>query len=265
MIRVCLAGATGNVGRGLVRAIADSADVTLVSAVARRLAGRSVVEALGEGRVDARIAATIDEALAVPADVLVDFTRADAVKAHVTAGVARGLHVVVGSSGLSDADYAELDAAAQARGVGVFAAGNFAITAVLLQRFAQLAAEHVPSWEIIDYAYEGKPDAPSGTARELAAKLAAVRAPEVGRPVDAVLGERAARGATLGGAQLHSVRLGGFASSAEVIFGAPGERLTIRHDAIDKTAPYVGGAMLAIRRVGGLRGVVRGLERLLFS
>jgi len=72
-------------------------------------------------------------------------------------------------------------------------------------------------------------------------------------------------GATSGGAQLHSVRLGGFASSCEVIFGAPGERLTIRHDAVDKTAPYVGGAMLAIRRVRNLRGVVRGLDRLLFD
>jgi 4-hydroxy-tetrahydrodipicolinate reductase len=263
MIRLCIAGVTGNVGRGLARAVAKSDDVQLVAAVARRLVGRSVGDAIGEAKLDATIAATIDGALATPFDVLVDFTRADAVKRHVLAAVARGVHVVVGTSGLGDADYAEIDAAARAANVGVFAAGNFAITAVLLQRFARLAAEHLPSWEIIDYAYDGKPDAPSGTARELAAKLSAVRAPHVARPVAETLGEKAARGATLGGAQLHSVRLGGFASSAEVIFGLPGERLTIRHDAIDKTEPYVGGAMLAIRKVAALRGVVRGLDQLL--
>jgi 4-hydroxy-tetrahydrodipicolinate reductase len=256
MIRICLAGATGKVGRGLLCAIERAEDLQLSSAVARRAAG----EALGGVKIVADVGAALDSA---KADVLVDYTRADAVKRHVLAAVQRGVHAVVGTSGLTDEDYAEIDRAARAAKVAVFAAGNFALTAVLLQRFAVMAAEWLPSWEIIDYAYPGKPDAPSGTARELASKLAAVRTAVVERPVAETLGHRDARGATLGGAQLHSVRMHGFSSSAEVVFGLPGERLTIRHDSIDPTEPYVGGTLLAVRRVASLVGVTRGLDKLL--
>jgi 4-hydroxy-tetrahydrodipicolinate reductase len=128
-----------------------------------------------------------------------------------------------------------------------------------------LAAKHLSAWEVIDFAYEKKPDAPSGTARELAAKLerAAERAAEQAVPVASTVGDARARGATLGGAQYHSVRLPGYSSSIEVVFGQPGERLSIRHDAIDPTHPYVSGTLLAIRRVRGLRGVVRGLDAIL--
>jgi 4-hydroxy-tetrahydrodipicolinate reductase len=134
---------------------------------------------------------------------------------------------------------------------------------VLLTRFAEMAAKHLASWEIVDYAYEGKPDAPSGTARELASKLGAVKAPHVARAVTETLGARDARGATLAGTQMHSVRLPGFVSSVEVHFGMPGERLTLRHDSVDPTAPYVGGTLLAVRRVREFRGLVRGLGALL--
>jgi len=261
--RVCVAGITGKVGRGLARAIAGSSDLALVGAVARSAAGKTVEDAVGVPGAAVRVAATVADALAAPCDVLVDYTRADAVRAQVLAAVERGVHVVVGTSGLSDDDYGAIDEAARARGVGVFAAGNFAITAVLLADFAERAAKHLPSWEIVDYAYENKPDAPSGTARELASRLARVRAPHVARPVGETLGEPDARGATLGGAQLHSMRLPGFVSSVEVCFGLPGERLTLRHDSVDPTAPYVGGTLLAVRRVRELRGVVRGLGTLL--
>jgi 4-hydroxy-tetrahydrodipicolinate reductase len=254
-LRICLAGATGKVGRGLARAIERAEDLVLVGAVARSAAGETLC--------GVRVVADVEEALKAKADVLVDYTRADVVKRHVLAAVERGVHVVVGTSGLGDEDYAEIDRAARAAKVGVFAAGNFALTAVLLQRFAVMAARWLPSWEITDYAYPGKPDAPSGTARELASKLAAVRAPVVERPVAETLGQREARGATLGGAQLHSVRMHGYSSSAEVVFGLPGERLTIRHDSIDPTEPYVGGTLLAVRRVSSLLGVTRGLDNLL--
>jgi 4-hydroxy-tetrahydrodipicolinate reductase len=246
-IHVCVAGATGKVGAGLVRAIGESEDLVLVGAVARTR--------VGEKMGDVTVKATVAEALETRTDVLVDYTRADAVKAHVLAAVDRGVHVVVGTSGLTDADYADIDTAARTKGVGVFAAGNFAVTAVLLQRFAVMAATYVPSWEILDYASPGKIDAPSGTARELASRLAAVAAPVIARPVEDTVGMREARGATLGGAQLHSVRLGGYSSSAEVVFGLPGERLTLRHDSIDPTLPYVGGTLLAIRRVASLTPV----------
>jgi 4-hydroxy-tetrahydrodipicolinate reductase len=126
-----------------------------------------------------------------------------------------------------------------------------------------MAARVIPQWEIIDYAHDDKRDAPSGTARELAARLARVRAPVTTVPVEQTEGVREARGASLSGSQVHSIRLPGFVISAEIIFGRPDQRLTIRHDSGNSAVPYVEGALLAIRRVGTLVGVHRGLDTVL--
>src|SRR5207247_5750902 len=117
---------------------------------------------------------------------------------------------VVGSSGLSAADYAEIDAKAREQEVGVIAAGNFSLTAALLLRFAAEAARHLETWEVIDYASAAKPDAPSGTAAELAERLEGVRSPALRVPPDEVHGAREARGATVAGTQGHSLRLPSF-------------------------------------------------------
>jgi 4-hydroxy-tetrahydrodipicolinate reductase len=171
--------------------------------------------------------------------------------------------VVVGTSGLSDGDFAEIDAVARKQHRGVLACGNFALTVVLLQKFAEAAAKLIPQWEIIDYAHDGKVDAPSGTARELAARLSKVRHPEPTVPVDRTVGPREARGANQAGSQVHSVRLPSYVISAEIIFGMPDQRLTIRHDSGKSARPYVDGALLAIRKVSTLVGVHRGLDSVL--
>jgi 4-hydroxy-tetrahydrodipicolinate reductase len=132
-----------------------------------------------------------------------------------------------------------------------------------MQKFAEMAAKWIPQWEIIDFAHDDKIDAPSGTARELATRLARVRPPETTVPVERTVGEREARGATLSGVQVHSLRLPGFVISAEVIFGMPDQTLSIRHDSGASARPYVDGALLAIRRVSNLRGVHRGLDTVL--
>jgi 4-hydroxy-tetrahydrodipicolinate reductase len=170
---------------------------------------------------------------------------------------------VVGTSGLTERDYAEIDAAARKHGRGVLAVGNFALTVVLMQKFAEMAARLIPQWEIIDYARDDKIDAPSGTARELAARLSRVRRPEPTVPVAETIGEREARGATVSGSQVHSVRLPGFVISAELVFGMPDQTLTIRHDSGSSARPYVDGALIAIRRVSTLLGVRRGLDAVL--
>jgi 4-hydroxy-tetrahydrodipicolinate reductase len=262
-LRVCVAGATGRVGQALVHAIAGSADLVLVGAVSRRAAGQWLGTVLNDARLDPTVRGTVAEALAVPTDVLVDYTKADVVKDHVLTALGKGVHVVVGTSGLTTEDYREIHDAALAAGLGVFAAGNFALTAALLQHLAALVARHVPNWEIIEYSRADKIDAPSGTARELAHRLAEVARPEAGLPVDKVVGVKEARGGTVEGSRVHSVRLPGYASAAEIIFGLPGERLSIRHDAIDSAAPYVAGTLLAVRRVTALRGLVRGLDQLI--
>lgn len=267
MIRVVLAGATGWVGRALVAALAKTDDLRLVGAVSRSAAGRDAGEAAGIAPNGVTIAATLEEALRAPSEVVVDYTKPSAVKGHALAAVAAGRHVVVGASGLGAADYAEIEAKAVAAGVGVIAAGNFSITATLLKRFTLEAARYVPDVEIIDYASAGKPDTPSGTGRELAEILSARRQAPTSTPVEKLTGIPATRGASVKtGAhpvQVHSLRLPGFVLSVESVFGAPDERLTIRHDAGSSASPYVAGTLLAIRKVSGIRGLVRGLENLI--
>ena len=249
MIRVCVAGITGWTGSAVAEAIAAADDLELVAGVSR-----------SDPSHHSSVADALD---AAPSDVLVDYTHAAVVKANALAALQRGVAVVVGSSGMSATDYEEVDANARDAGVGVIAAGNFSITAALLLRFAAEAARHVGAWEVIDYASATKPDAPSGTSRELAERLALVRSPAAAVPVDEVLGPREARGATVDGTQVHSLRLPSFTVSTEALFAADGERLSIRHDAGESAAPYVAGTLLAIRSVGGRVGLTRGLDQLL--
>jgi 4-hydroxy-tetrahydrodipicolinate reductase len=262
-ISVCLAGATGWAGSELARAIAEAADLTLVAAVSRAHAGRRLGEVLKEPRLTCPVYATAAEGLADGCDVFVEYTKPDVAKANIVAALARGAHVVVGTSGLMEGDYAEIDGVARERQRGVLAVGNFALTAVLLQKFAEAAARLIPQWEIFDYAHDDKLDAPSGTARELANRLSKVRRPEPTVPVDATIGQREARGATVSASQVHSVRLPGYVISAEIIFGMPDQRLTIRHDSGSSARPYVDGALLAIRKVSTLVGLHRGLDAVL--
>lgn len=249
VIRVCVAGVTGWTGRAVAAAVEATSDLELVAGVSRsdRASFSSVAEALA----------------AVAADVLVDYTHASVVRENVVAAIERGVGVVVGSSGMSAADYAEIDARAQEKRVGVVAAGNFSLTAALLVRFAAEAARHLEAWEVIDYASAEKQDAPSGTSRELAERLGNVRAPALGVPLDETQGPRESRGATVAGTQVHSLRLPSFTVSTEVVFAAEGERLSIRHDAGDSPAPYVAGTLMAIRAVPRRVGLIRGLDQLL--
>ena len=263
MIKVCLAGGAGWAGSELARGIAGVADISVVTAVGRRHVGQILGAVLNEPRLTAPVFATAAEALAVSCDVFVEYTKPDSAKANILAALERGVNVVVGTSGLAETDFAEIDALARRQERGVLACGNFALTAVLLQRFAEIAARLIPQWEIIDYASDRKVDAPSGTARELAARLSRVRAPAPTVPIERTVGPIEARGATLAGSQVHSIRLPGFTVSAEAIFGMADQKLTIRHDAGNSAVPYVEGAMIAIRKVGGLVGVHRGLGTVL--
>ncbi len=270
-IRVCLAGATGWAGSALARAIVATDDIDLVAGVSRRQAGRSLAQALGPAGAGAATARWADvllcgsaqKALATPCDVFVEYTQPEIAKANVAAAIARGVHVVIGTSGLSDADLEEIDNLALERQVGVLAAGNFSVATAVLTKCAQLAARYFPAWEIVDYASAGKPDAPSGTARELAYKLGGVRRPEFAVPVAQTQGPVESRGAALNGIQVHSLRLPGYVLAAEVLFGTLDERLTLRYDAGSSPEPYVAGALLAIRRVGSFTGLRRGLDSLL--
>lgn len=263
-IRICVAGATGWTGSAIVQKILASADFELVGAIARQKAGLDIGEALGQKAAGIKIVSSFEEAQAANPQVLIDYTGPDSIKKRTLAALEAGVRVVIGTSGLTGVDYNEIELKAQEKQLGVIAAGNFSITAALAKHFALLAAKYLPSWEIIDYASAGKKDAPSGTTLELAEELGQVAQAQLGLPIAETHGFKEARGATIGGSQVHSLRLPGYVIAFETIFGLPDERLSIRHDAGSGAEPYVGGTLLAAKKVMELTGLTRGMDRLIF-
>jgi len=259
-IKVCLAGATGWAGSALAKAIQAAADMELVGGVSRTHAGRQLAEAINYPEISLTLSDTAAEALKANCDVFVEYTKPDIAVNNILLALEAGAHVVVGTSGLTDDDFRRIEEAATAGGLGVLAAGNFALTAVLLQKFAEMAAKYIPHCEIIDYAHAGKADAPSGTVRELAHRLGRIRKSALDIPLEDVQGPRETRGARLNGTQVHAVRLPGYVITAEVIFGMPDQKLILRHEAGAGAEPYVDGALLAIRKVGTFTGLRRGLD-----
>ncbi len=261
-LAVCVAGATGWTGRAVAEAVLAAGDLVLTSAVARSAAGRDLGQAWGGSSIGVPVFGTVAQALD-GVTVLVDYTSHDAVLRNTLDAVERGVHVVIGSSGLTAEEFDVIAAAARAHGVGVVAAGNFSLTAAMAAAAALLVARFLPEREIVDYASAGKPDSPSGTARELAERLGDVSRPTPQVPIQDTGGLVEARGATVAGTQVHSVRLPSFVVSTEVVFALPDERLVIRHDAGPTPAPYVGGTLLAVRTAPTVTGLVRGLDTLL--
>jgi 4-hydroxy-tetrahydrodipicolinate reductase len=261
MIRVLVSGAAGKMGSEVVRAVTDAEGMEVVAAVDPGVAGCLVPTASGE-HVECRA----DLAMAIEAarpDVMVDFTHPTVVEGNLRVALPTGVDCVVGTTGLSEERLAELAQLAPA-GTTLFFAPNFAIGAVLMMRFAEAAARYMPYVEITELHHDKKADAPSGTAIRTARMIAAARgeAPSVPGRETELPGMEGARGAVVDGVHVHSVRLPGLVAHQEVLFGGQGQTLTIRHDSIDRTS-FMPGVVLAVRKVGGLEGLVVGLENLL--
>lgn len=248
-LKVAVAGAAGKVGREVVAALLQEPDLQLVGALGRRSAGRDVGEVAGVGRLGITIERDVRHLLQHTAvDVLVDFTEAQAALAHAFACVDAGVHLVVGTTGLSRSELEDLEARCRQRGVGAVVSPNFAIGALLMMRLAAMVAPYMPRCEIVELHHETKLDAPSGTALRTAALIAQARGQNVtDQPA----------------VPIHSVRLPGLVAHQEVIFGLEGQTLTIRHDSTSRRS-FVPGVLLAVRRVTQLRGV-HSLEELLFN
>jgi 4-hydroxy-tetrahydrodipicolinate reductase len=199
------------------------------------------------------------------AEVAVDLTRPDAVMANLRFCVEHGIHAVVGTSGFDDDRLATLRGwLADAPGVGVLVAPSFAVGAVLMMRFAEQAARFFESVEIVELHHPAKVDAPSGTARRTAELVAnARRAAGLGPMPDATATALdGARGATVEGVPVHSVRARGLVAHQEVILGTTGETLTIRHDSYDRES-FMPGVLLGVRKIGTRPGLTVGLDALL--
>ena len=257
MIRVGVVGATGRVGREVCRAVAADPDLALVAAVSRSAAGASLADAIGlEGEAgDVVLAARLEEIRDAGMHVLVDFTAPAYAPDHVAWAIDNDVHVVVGTTGFV------VDDAWREASVGVIVAPNFAIGAVLLMRFAEQAARHLPAAEVIELHHDRKLDAPSGTALLTAGRIAAARrgTPEVTADDE---GRAGARGADVEGVRVHAVRLPGLVAHEEVIFGGQGQTLTIRHDSTDRTS-FVPGVVLAIKAAPTRPGLTVGLDAIL--
>ena len=262
-LKICLSGASGHIGQELIKGILNTPDLELAACLGFLTSGKRLPDVLNFPCPDILIHNSVDEALGQhPFDVLIDYTAPVSVFHTIVDGINRGIDCVIGTSGLSDEEYDEIDRLSQKNNVGVFAAGNFSITSALMMHFSQIAAKYVSHWELFDYAPDTKQDAPSGTTRELAYLLGKISRPQYAIPPENIHGDIKSRGATLNGTQVHSVRVPGFYSSSEAVFGLPGERLSIRHDSISYT-PYVEGTLLAARKVGSMKGLVRGMDNLL--
>ena len=199
------------------------------------------------------------------AQVVVEFSVPSASLTNVRHCVGRGVHVVVGTTGWDDDRLAQLrKALAQQPAVGVLIAPNFAIGAVLMMRFAEQAERFYESVELIELHHPDKVDAPSGTAARTASLIAAARrAAALGAAPDATSsGLAGARGADVEGVRVHSVRLRGLVAHQEVLFGAKGEQLSIRHDSYDR-ASFMPGVLAAVRAISGRPGLTVGLENVL--
>jgi 4-hydroxy-tetrahydrodipicolinate reductase len=242
MISVAVVGAAGRMGGTVARAIEEAPDMELAAAL--------------------DMAWDADVARAAGASVAVEFTAPESTEANVHALIDAGLHAVVGTTGWTeDALERVRDHLLDAPDLGVLVAPNFALGAVFAMRFAAQAAPYFESTEVIELHHPNKVDAPSGTARETARRVAAARATMglAAQPDATESSLDGARGANVDGVPIHSVRLRGFVAHQEVLLGNAGEVLTIRHDSLDR-ASFMPGVLLAVRRVASHPGLTVGLD-----
>jgi 4-hydroxy-tetrahydrodipicolinate reductase len=259
MQKVGVVGAGGRMGQEVCRAVAAAPDLELVAAVDTGHAGEQF-----EGvPVTTAVAAVWEQG----ADVVVDFTVPDAVRANLPLYAEHGIHAVVGTTGLTEAELSAAAAAFEASTANAIVAANFTISAVLLMKLCEIAAPFMDGVEVIELHHNAKRDAPSGTAMHTAAGIASARqragsGPWPADPTTETVLEGARGGLGADGVRIHSVRLPGLLAHEEVIFGSPGQSLTIRQDSYDRTS-YMPGVLLAVRAVADRPGLTIGIEALL--
>ncbi|MDC3415358.1 4-hydroxy-tetrahydrodipicolinate reductase [Aquibacillus salsiterrae] len=263
-IKVIVAGPRGKMGSEALRMIKkEEEELELVACIDHKFDGYKVIDVEGLPPFDALIYNNIEECLqAVDADVLVDLTTPEVGYKHTKTALEHGVRPVVGTTGFSDQQLLELTDLAESKGIGAVIAPNFAVGAVLMMQFAKMAAKYFPDVEIIERHHDQKLDAPSGTAVKTAQLIQEVReSKQQGHP-DEKETIKGARGADFDGMKIHSVRLPGLVAHQEVVFGSPGQNLTIKHDSFHRES-FMSGIKLAIDHVMKLDLLVYGLENIM--
>jgi 4-hydroxy-tetrahydrodipicolinate reductase len=259
-IRVGVFGAAGRMGSLVCRTVAADPELELVAGIDPLHVGldlRAVTGAEVRGLQVAYDAGALADA---GAEVAIDFTFAEAARQNLAWCAEHGVHAVVGTSGLLPEDHEDLRQ--RFTRSNCFVAPNFAIGAVLMMRFAELAAPYFDSAEIIELHHDQKVDAPSGTALHTAELMAAASGDWAPDPTNKVVAEGARGGAAAGGIHVHSVRLRGLVAHQEVLLGTTGQSLSIRHDSYDRSS-FMPGVLLAAKSVAGRPGLTVGLDALL--
>jgi 4-hydroxy-tetrahydrodipicolinate reductase len=253
-------------GREVCRAIAQDPELELVAAVDPALAGIDLRQVTGADAAGVQVASDVEDLERSGAQVAVDFTVADAAVEHMRWCASHDIHAVVGTTGIGADVLGEIAGLFESSVANCVIAANFAIGAVLMMRFAELAAPFMDGVEIMELHHDGKLDAPSGTAMHTAERLLKARLaggdvwPADRTASQVVAGARGGEGP--GGIRIHSVRLPGLVAHQEILFGAVGQSLAIRHDAYDRTS-FMPGMILAVKAVSSRPGLTVGLDTLL--
>jgi 4-hydroxy-tetrahydrodipicolinate reductase len=260
MIRVGVFGAAGRMGATVCRAVLDDPELELVAAVDPMHTGLDLRQVGVDASLQmARSAAALLDA---GAEVAVDFTVADAARENVAWCADNGVHAVVGTTGFTDDDFENFRTRFEASAANAVIAPNFAIGAVLMVRFAELAAPWFETAEVIELHHDQKVDAPSGTAMHTVERMAAASSDWAPDPTTKTVVEGARGGVAAGGIHVHSVRLRGLVAHEEVLLGTAGQSLSIRHDSYDRTS-FMPGVVLAVKSVRNRPGLTVGLDPLL--
>ena len=256
-IRVVIHGATGKMGVETIAAVCREGDLELVGAVCRKDRGGVLPTPFGDVPLSTSLAGILDE---TRPDVMVDFTNAAVCMEAAHTAAARKVNLVLGASGLNAGHLAQLDALANDNGVGIIVAPNFALGAIVLKKLAEQAAPFFDYVDIVESHHEMKIDAPSGFSLALANSLAGQKQFLRNEAEKENLAET--RGGSINGVTVHSIRLPGKSAHHEVIFGAAGQTVTLRHDTLSRDC-YMPGVVLCVREIVTRRGLVVGLENVL--
>jgi len=260
-IRAVVHGASGRMGREIITALCREPEIEVVGAVEQEVSDEFYLP-LPDGCNAIPFSSNLEHILtSCQPDVLVDFTIAKATMPAVRLATKHGVHLVIGTSGLTTAELNEIDQLSKAHQVGAVVAPNFALGAVLMMHLAKTAAKYLDYAEIIELHHHLKADAPSGTALSTARAMAAARGKPFSHPPERDKASHS-RGEQVEGVTIHSVRLPGLMAHQEVILGGPGQTLSIRHDTIGRDC-YIPGIILAIKEVVKRKGLVYGLDTLL--
>ncbi|WP_413380553.1 4-hydroxy-tetrahydrodipicolinate reductase [Alkalihalobacillus sp. 1P02AB] len=262
-LKIVIAGHRGNMGKEAVKMVSNHDRFELVAVVDSKNAGKKIKDIEGLMSLETPIYEDMDRCLAEhEPDVLIDLTNPKFGKKHMESAFNHGVRPVVGTTGFTEEDIAELRQIAKSKQLGAIIAPNFAIGAILMMKFAQTAAKYMPDVEIIERHHDRKLDAPSGTAIKTAQLITEVREAKTQGHPEEKEELQGARGADMEGMKIHSVRMPGLVAHQEVLFGSVGQTLTIRHDSINRES-FMPGVQLAVETVVNLDTLVYGLENII--